>query len=259
MFFVMLADKPAVVLPALQSFHCPRCSSCFSLLLYLTVTSGRALPWHPEHCCGCTPAPGMWGQPQRHGAVAEQAMVWDGMVRWEQGSCNPNLLFPCMEGSMLCPGTGAECRHWWHVRDAFRSVGMWVRGRARWGKGDAGTQLAPGAVLPSPASSLLQKSRRGSHHSLTGSRWHFTNSRERTECKKTNWLQVLNLYCFLRALLPSSQSFAPVAVREKLSFIGSVNGHCPVYLKTKSLPTAHMSWQGMREREKVGLCCWFFF
>lgn len=86
------------------------------------------------------------------------------------------------------------------------------------------------------------------------------NSRERPKCKKNpnNWLQVDDLYCFLRACLPSSWCFVPIAVREELSLIGIVNGHYTVYLRTKSIPTAYMGWQGMRGKKKVGLCCCFF-
>lgn len=97
------------------------------------------------------------------------------------------------------------------------------------------------------------------HHRFIGSHRHFTKSRERTECKKTpNWLQVDDLYCFLRACLPSSWCFVPIAITEELSLIGIVNGHYTVYLKTKSLPTAYMGWQGMRERKSWALLCFFF-
>lgn len=65
--------------------------------------------------------------------------------------------------------------------------------------------------------------------------------------KNPNWLQVDDLYCFLRVCLPSSWCFVPIAVTEELSLIGTMNGHYTVYLKTKSLPTAYMGWQGMRE------------
>lgn len=51
----------------------------------------------------------------------------------------------------------------------------------------------------------------------------------------------------------------PIAITEELSLIGIVNGHYTVYLKTKSLPTAHKGWQGMRERKSWALFVLVFF
>lgn len=50
----------------------------------------------------------------------------------------------------------------------------------------------------------------------------------------------------------------PIAIKEELSLIGIVNGHYTVYLKTKSLPTAYMGWQGMRQKKKLGFVVLFF-
>lgn len=84
----------------------------------------------------------------------------------------------------------------------------------------------------------------GAQRGLIGSCWHFMNSSERTECKKANWLRVLDLYCFLRAFLPSRERIVPIAVTEKLSLIGSLNGHCPVYVKQSPSPWLRVAGKG---------------